>query len=239
MPYEKTTKIRFADLKVSFLRRPMVKLFYNRVRNYRLLREQLSAYYTYSYGLFRYYYLAMGEFLVKRGAIDTPTDVFYLTAQKVHQVLIEQEVAEDCRSVVAKHKVDMEKFHDILLPNIIYGDDAPPVVDQNSEILLGVATSIGYYTGMVKVVRGIADFGKVQHGDVLVIPYSDVGWAPLFARAGAVVAESGGLLSHSSIIAREYGIPAVVSANGAMKLSDNMCVSVDGQKGIVIIHPPS
>jgi pyruvate,water dikinase len=86
-------------------------------------------------------------------------------------------------------------------------------------------------------VKGIVDFNKVQVGDVLVIPYSDVGWTPLFAQAGAIIAESGGMLSHSSIIAREYGIPAVVSVNGAMKLSDNMHVTVDGQKGMVIIHP--
>jgi pyruvate,water dikinase len=105
--------------------------------------------------------------------------------------------------------------------------------------LIGVPASIGYYTGSVRIVTGIHDFSKVKDGDVLVIPYSEVSWSPLFARAGAVVAESGGLLSHSSIIAREYGIPAVVSANGAMKLRDNMCVSVDGQKGIVIIHSPS
>ena len=238
-PDEKLAKIRFADLKVNFLRRPMVKLFYERVRAYRLLREQLSAFYTYTYGLFRYYYLAMGKFLVTRGIINTPEDVFYLTDQKVRQLLIGNEAVEDCRAMVAQHKVNMEKYHDSSLPNIIYGEETPPIVDQDSELLHGVATSMGYYTGLVKVVRGISDFNKVQQGDVLVIPYSDVGWTPLFARAGAVVAESGGLLSHSSIIAREYGIPAVVSVNGAMNLCDNTHVTVDGQKGLVIIHPES
>ena len=86
------------------------------------------------------------------------------------------------------------------------------------------------------VVKGLRDFKKLKHGDVLVIPYSDVGWIPLFAKAGAVIAESGGMLSHSSIIAREYGIPAVVSVNGALQLSDNLTVSIDGYKGEVHIH---
>ena len=99
-----------------------------------------------------------------------------------------------------------------------------------------MSTSIGHHTGSVKVIHGIEEFGKLKEGDILVIPYSDVGWSPLFARAGAVVAESGGLLSHSSIIAREYGIPAVVSVNGAMNLTDNMYVTVDGHNGLVIIH---
>ena len=86
------------------------------------------------------------------------------------------------------------------------------------------------------MVKGIQDFTKVNHGDVLVIPYSDVGWTPLFARAGAVVAESGGLLSHSSIVAREYNIPAVVSVEGATLMPDETTVTVDGHKGEVLIH---
>jgi pyruvate,water dikinase len=122
------------------------------------------------------------------------------------------------------------------LPPIIYGDTPPPVQDSSLERLVGIPTSIGYYTGKVATVRGIQDFPKVKQGDVLVIPYSDVGWTPLFARAGAVVSESGGLLSHSSIVAREYNIPAVVSADGAMRLQDQTIVTVNGHTGEVFIH---
>jgi pyruvate,water dikinase len=81
--------------------------------------------------------------------------------------------------------------------------------------------------------------GRVQEGDVLVIPYSDVGWTPLFTKAGAVVAESGGILSHSSIIAREYGIPAVVSVPGACQLADDTPVTVDGHNGKITVHEPA
>jgi len=76
----------------------------------------------------------------------------------------------------------------------------------------------------------------LEQGDVLVIPYSDVGWTPLFTRAGAVVAESGGLLSHSSIVAREYGIPAVVSVQGACQLKDGTLVTVDGYRGEITVR---
>jgi pyruvate,water dikinase len=99
----------------------------------------------------------------------------------------------------------------------------------------GTPTSRGYYTGPVKIVRGLQDFQKLETGDVLVVPYSDVGWTPLFARAGAVIAESGGMLSHSSIIAREYGIPAVVSVVNAGMLKDGQCVCVDGYLGMVTV----
>ena len=86
------------------------------------------------------------------------------------------------------------------------------------------------------MVRGLADFEKVREGDVLAIPYSDVGWTPLFAKAGAVVAESGGLLSHSSIVAREYGIPCVVSVDGAMRMPEGEIVTVDGYRGVVVLE---
>ena len=89
------------------------------------------------------------------------------------------------------------------------------------------------------MVKGIADFAKLEPGDVLIIPYSDVGWTPLFAKAGAVVAESGGILSHSSIIAREYNIPAVVSVDGALNLPDLTLVTVDGFQGEIIVHGES
>jgi pyruvate,water dikinase len=133
----------------------------------------------------------------------------------------------------------MNRFENIQLPTVIYGDELPPIRDASMDALIGVATSIGCYTGRVRVVKGIQDFSKVKNGDVLVIPYSEVSWSPLFARAGAVVAESGGLLSHSSIVAREYNIPAVVSVEGATRLADDTLVTVDGHKGEVLIHQPS
>jgi pyruvate,water dikinase len=92
------------------------------------------------------------------------------------------------------------------------------------------------YRGVVRVVKGIGDFPKVTAGCILVIPYSDVSWTPLFALAGALIAESGGMLSHSSIIAREYGIPAIVSVPHATQLADGLEVTVDGSTGNIILH---
>jgi pyruvate,water dikinase len=83
---------------------------------------------------------------------------------------------------------------------------------------------------------GLQDINKIQPGDVLVVPYSDVGWTPLFAKAGAIVAESGGILSHCSIVAREYGIPAVVSVPSACQLADDTLVTVDGHTGKITVH---
>jgi len=233
---EKIPKFQYKDIKVNPFRRLLINLFYQRVRTYSLLREYLSNCYTYIYGFFRNYYLAIGKHLTNKDIIDSPTDIFYLTDIEVRKLAQGINPEKNIRDEIAHHKQDIEKFRDITLPTVIYGDETPPIVDQSTEQLSGFSTSIGQHTGPVRVVRGIQDFEKVLKGDVLVIPYSDVGWTPLFARAGAIVAESGGLLSHSSIIAREYGIPAVVSVNGAMNLVDDMLVTVDGHKGLVIIN---
>jgi pyruvate,water dikinase len=130
----------------------------------------------------------------------------------------------------------MDEAQNITMPPIIYGDQPPPVETSNVRKLSGTPTSSGYCTGRLKIVKGLQDFGKVCSGDVLVIPFSDVGWTPLFTRSVGVIAESGGILSHSSIIAREFGIPAVVSVLGSMQLQDGTLVTIDGFKGEVIIH---
>jgi pyruvate,water dikinase len=131
---------------------------------------------------------------------------------------------------------EIEAVRDIVPPDIIFGDQAPPLEPRQGQGLTGIPTSRGHYSGPARVLQGIQDLNKVQEGDVLVIPYSDVGWTPMFTKAGAVIAESGGILSHSSIIAREYGIPAVVSVPGACQLPDDTQVTVDGYRGEITVH---
>ncbi len=238
-PKEQAQRVRFEELPVRGPRRWLLRELHQRARNFRLMRERVSFIYTHGYGLFRYYYLELGRRLVQRGQVDDPTDVFYLTDAEARAALTQPNPATDLRAIVAEHRVGIDAYRDVPLPPVIYGDDPPPVAAATAEKLIGIPTSLGHYTGRVAVVRGIQDFAKVQAGDVLVIPYSDVGWTPLFARAGAVVAESGGLLSHSSIVAREYNIPAVVSAEGATRLPDRTLVTVNGHTGEVLIHSAS
>lgn len=144
----------------------------------------------------------------------------------------------DAQDRIARRKREIEECEHIVPPSVIYGDRPIPPSPRMGGGLRGTPTSRGYYAGPVRVVRGLQDFDKLREGDVLVVPYSDVGWTPLFTRAGAVIAESGGILSHSSIIAREYGIPAVVSVAGACQLRDDTRVTVDGYRGEVTIDGP-
>jgi len=102
----------------------------------------------------------------------------------------------------------------------------------------GVPASPGSYTGQVRVIRHEAQFDRLRAGDVLVCPVTSPVWSVLFPSIGALVTDTGGMLSHPAIIAREYGIPAVVATgNGTSALHDGQLVTVDGTAGIVRTVP--
>lgn len=100
--------------------------------------------------------------------------------------------------------------------------------------LKGVAAARGSYTGTARVILGEEQFDKLRQGDVLVCPITSPVWSILFAKVGALVTDSGGILSHPAIIAREYGIPAVVATGNATQLiADGQQIAVDGEAGVV------
>lgn len=235
----RTRPVPFEELELPAMSKLMLNPIYSRARRFRLYREQISSLYTYGYGLFRPYFMALGDHFVRRGILETREDILYLYFDEIREVVEKGHEGRDYVGRVARRKQEMEAWRDTTVPETIYGDQAPPLDTHRGNKLVGIPTSRGHYTGPAKVVRGIQDLGKVSSGNVLVVPYSDVGWTPLFAKAGAVIAESGGMLSHSSIVAREYNIPAVVSVPGACSLKDDTVVTVDGYRGEVIIHEPT
>ncbi|MFH0824123.1 MAG: PEP-utilizing enzyme, partial [Pseudomonadota bacterium] len=105
---------------------------------------------------------------------------------------------------------------------------------QRADELKGIAAGPGVARGKVRIIRGEHEFGRFQAREIIVSPYTNPAWTPLFATTTAVVTETGGVSSHAAIVAREYGIPAVMSVPGATRvLKDGQDVLVDGNKGIV------
>jgi len=104
--------------------------------------------------------------------------------------------------------------------------------------LRGEPASPGRASGRVRVVRGPSEFDKFQQDEVLVAQMTAPAWTPLFALASAVVTDGGSLAAHASLVAREYGIPAVVATGDATaRLADGQWVTVDGSSGYVEIGP--
>jgi pyruvate, water dikinase len=114
-------------------------------------------------------------------------------------------------------------------------EEAKPASPEPGEVLLrGTPASPGTALGPVRVVTGLDDFEAFRAADVLVCRTTSPAWTPLLARATAVVTEAGGVLAHAAIVAREFGIPAVVAAPGATTtLADGQQVVVDGSAGTV------
>lgn len=225
----------------NFLReKRMNRTIYQRAMRYQEYRELVNALYTFGYSQFRRFFLQIALLLQKEKKIEEQEDIFYLTHIEIRNVIQNRVNPSEARKKIQQRRQEMEEYADIILPEIIIGD-SPPLILDKQEIgmeLSGVATSGGHYTGPAKVVRGIGDFGKITEGDVLVIPYSDVSWTPLFSMAKAVISESGGLLSHCSIVAREYGIPAVVSVAGAMQIEDGSMLAINGDNGEIAVLKP-
>jgi pyruvate,water dikinase len=103
-------------------------------------------------------------------------------------------------------------------------------------LLTGIGASRGTYTGRVRVVLTEREFDRIEPGDLLVCPVTSPVWSVVFPRIGGLVTDAGGTLSHPAIIAREYGIPAVVDTrNGTTALQDGQLVTVNGDAGIVTV----
>jgi phosphoenolpyruvate synthase/pyruvate phosphate dikinase len=104
-------------------------------------------------------------------------------------------------------------------------------------VVRGISAVAGRYRGVARVIRGEAEFDRLGAGEVLVCPMTSPAWSVLFERAGALVTDHGGVLSHPAVLAREYGIPAVVATrDGTHRIPDGAVVVVDGTAGIITIE---
>jgi phosphohistidine swiveling domain-containing protein len=211
----------------------MIRFLYKRAAKYREYRESVNFLYTFGYSLFRRCFMQLGSLLNQKGILDQKNDIFYLSYDELKQLIKDNSLKASLNRKITERQSDIERFKDVTLPEVIYNELPESALFKGKTLcnLKGIATSRGHYIGPARLVHGPSDFRKIKAGDVLVIPFSDVSWTPLFSKVAAVVSESGGVLSHCSIVAREYGIPAVVSVTGVMNIVDGTLLAVDGYNG--------
>ncbi len=209
---------------------------FDRAARFQVLREEISSFFTLSHGYHRPLYLRLAEVC---GAAQWPPSgraVFYLSDGEVRLLAAGQLDSDEAKRLVCERFEEEEQVRDAAVPDEIFGDSPGPLRTETGGTLTGVATSPGRHTGRAVKISSASQAPELAEGDVIVVPYSDVAWTPLFSRAGAIVAESGGFLSHTSIVAREYGIPAVVSVDAAMfAIPQGAQVVVDGFAGTVTV----
>jgi pyruvate,water dikinase len=197
----------------------------------------------------RYPALEIGRRLVARGSISAEDDVFFLHLPEVHEGMN----GRDFKPLATQRRTDLTRFSQVVPPPVLgmpqdasgdpaedllmrfFGSPVEPSTDPS--IITGTAASPGTTRGPAKVVRDLAEASKVSPGDILVCEMTLPPWTPLFATISGVVADTGGILSHCAIVAREYRIPCVVgTAFGTSVIKDGMTLTVDGSKGIVRIE---
>jgi len=206
-------------------------------------RERVSLIMTEESYWMRRCLLALGARLVERGTIAAPDDVFFLFEDELARVLADPAEAAAAAGKAAARRAELERDAGFEPPDTLCGGEMPPLgampPADASEFLAGIGASPGVVRGRARVVRDPSlAAGSLGPGDVLVVPFTDVGWLPVLAGVGGIVADTGGELSHTSIIAREYGIPAVVSVRNATRLiRDGRTVTVDGAAGRIYLGP--
>jgi len=181
----------------------------------------------------------LGRRLAARGVLAEADDMFFLRLEEIAPI-VSGDAGFDVRGRVAKRRAEYERNVALSPPAIIIGrynpaKHKPDVFDSTAEELRGLAVSPGVVTGPARVIL-LAGTEQVLPGEILVAPFTDPGWTPYFIPAAGIVMDQGGLLSHGSIVAREYGIPAVVNVGPATKLiKTGQMVQVDGDNGVVRI----
>ncbi len=202
------------------------------------IREDTHFYATMMQPPIRRAALELGNRLVQAGALNTLEDVFHLRFTELEALgqtwpPSAQEVAET-RSLVERRKAKRASLANepMVDPRLLSLGREPAT---GADVLLeGTSGSPGIARGPARIVHDLSEFGKLQSGDVLVAPVTNPAWTPLFQRAAAVVVDTGGAASHAAIVAREYGIPAVMGTiSGTEKLKDDQWIRVDGSQGRV------
>lgn len=198
--------------------------------------------------------LALGQRLVEAEVIETEDDLFYLTSEEVRAAAT-MSVPRSLQEQVQKRRETEAHFANCTPPPFlgtpppedIPADDPlsrafakffspPPPQTTNSDELQGYAGSPGVACGQARVIRSLAEAPKLQPGDILVTQTTTPTWTALFGSIAAIVTDSGGILSHSAIVAREHGVPAVVGVGTATTtIADGQIIEVDGKRGVVRI----
>lgn len=223
------------------------------------IREYMRSHVVESLDMYRRFALECGRRLEWAGELNRPEDVFYLRHDELHGWLDDSDPAEgsasdlnlSLRAMVRRDLV--EALREIPAPPDTFvvrdgdlvdarnvragGESDVPKPGDVREVLEGLSGSPGTTTGRARLVEDPEAADPLQSGEILVAPYTDVGWSPLFMTASGIIMGLGGPLSHACIVAREFGIPTVVNAgdvSDVIRTGDR--VTVDGDAGIVYIH---
>jgi len=189
---------------------------------------------------FRRILLTLGERLQQKGTVTNREDIFFLEVSEVEPV-VQGRADFDVKQRIAQRRAEYEWNKAHTPPPVVVGrydpqKQAASRIDKTIKVLKGLAVSPGVVTGKARVITHPDDGQHVEPGEILVAPVTNPAWTPYFLPAAGVVMDMGGVLSHGAIIAREYGLPAVVNVGPASRIiRTGQTLRVDGDRGTVTI----
>ncbi|WP_406324157.1 rifamycin-inactivating phosphotransferase [Streptomyces sp. NBC_01637] len=215
------------------------KRMIDRVRTFIGYREYpkygiISRYFVYKQAL-----LEEAERLVQADVLPEKEDIFYLTFQELHDVVRSNQVDDQ---LIQQRKDAFRSYHALTPPRVLTSDgEAVTGAYRRDDVpagaLIGLPVSAGTIEGRARVILDMAE-ADLEAGDILVTTFTDPSWSPLFVGIAGLVTEVGGLMTHGAVIAREYGLPAVVGVEQATRLiRDGQRIRVHGTDGYVEILP--
>jgi pyruvate,water dikinase len=211
------------------------KRMIDRVRTFAGYREypkyaMVSRYFIYKQAL-----MNEAERLMQAGVLRETEDIFYLRFQEIYDVMRTNHVDEQ----LIRERKDAFRSYQALTPPRVITSDGEAIAgsyrrdDLPAGALSGLAVSAGTIEGRARVILDIAE-ADLEAGDILVTAYTDPSWTPLFVAITGLVTEVGGLMTHGAVIAREYGLPAVVGVVNATRLiRDGQRIRVHGTEGYI------
>jgi len=213
----------------------MIKVF----RNLMGLREHPKFMLIQIFDISKKVILEEARNLVAKGTLNEENDVYYLTLPELISLVENDQNKETTITTIIKRKEEFARYNQLTPPRVMTSDGEIITgrynVDAPLGALIGSPVSAGIIEGRARVVLKPED-AKLEKGDILVAPFTDPGWTPLFLSAKGLVLEVGGLMTHGAIVAREYGIPAVVAVENVTKLiKDGQIIRVNGNLGYVEI----
>ncbi len=191
------------------------------------------------YSVYKQALLEEAERLVQAHVVREQEDIFYLTFQELHDVVRTNHVDDE---LVRERKEAFRSYQALTPPRVLTSDGEGIVGtyrrdDVPAGALVGLAVSAGTIEGRARVILDVAEV-DLEPGDILVTAYTDPSWTPLFVAIKGLVTEVGGLMTHGAVIAREYGLPAVVGVENATQLiQDGQRIRVQGTDGYVELLP--
>ncbi|MBC2167089.1 phosphoenolpyruvate synthase [Listeria booriae] len=175
--------------------------------------------------------------LVQARIIKEPEDIFYLNFEELHEVV---RTGQLDYTIITTRKADYNQFDKLTPPRVLTSDGeiiTGKYKRENlpSDAIIGLPVSSGTIEGRARVILNMAD-ANLEEGDILITPFTDPSWTPLFVSIKGLVTEVGGLMTHGAVIAREYGLPAVIGVeNATTRIQDGDRIRVNGTEGYIEI----